>query len=377
MTPSPTFDPRRLTLARWSAGVTKRELADRSDLSPTSITQYEAGRTMPPPATLARLALALGMPVAYFERSPGRRRPDPAARSFFRSLRTTPQRDRDRADALAEHLFDLADYLHQRVTLPELDVPRIAPETGSSEEIEDIAQAVREHWQLPAGPVAHVVRSLEANGVIVARLDSGSSRLDAFSRWFGDQALVLLWAEKGDKARSRFDAAHELGHLVMHSDPDPLDRDQERQANMFASAFLMPAGEIRAYLPTKAPRPTSWDEVLEHRRHWGVSAKALLFRARELGALSDAAYRRSMIAYNQAGLSTKDGLALGAPEQPLMLHRAVTALAADEDPTQLAADVLVPASIVRDIVGATPATRSDAEVVTQLRPVPERSTGEG
>ncbi|HVA19698.1 MAG TPA: helix-turn-helix transcriptional regulator, partial [Solirubrobacteraceae bacterium] len=127
MTDILSFDPRRLTLARWSAHLTKRELAERSGLSPASITQYEAGRTSPPPATLAKLALAVGMPVGYFQRREGRRRPDPGARSFFRSLRSTPQRDRDRADALAEHVFDLVDHLDQRVTLPAPTIPQIQP----------------------------------------------------------------------------------------------------------------------------------------------------------------------------------------------------------------------------------------------------------
>lgn len=114
-----------------------------------------------------------------------------------------------------------------------------------------------------------------------SRLNSGGSKLDAFSRWFGERPLVLLWADKEDKARSRFDAAHELGHLVMHSDPDPLDREQERQANMFASTFLMPAEQVAPYLPRRAPTIGGWSTVLDSRRHWGVSAKALhLSRAR-------------------------------------------------------------------------------------------------
>lgn len=371
MTTGSNFDPRRLTLARWSAGLTKRDLADRSGLSPTSITQYEAGRTLPPAATLARLALAVGMPTAYFERRPGRRRPDPAARSFFRSLRTTPQRDRDRADALAEHLFDLADYLHDRVTLPSLEVPRIAPTAGTREEIEMIADAVRRHWGVPQGPIANVVRLLEAHGVLVARLQSHSTRLDAFSRWFGEQPLVLLWAGKGDKARSRFDAAHELGHLVMHSDPDPLDREQERQANMFASALLMPASEILGYLPTQAPKPHGWDDVLAHRQHWGVSAKALLYRARELGSLTDASYRRAMMSYNQAGLGRRDGTELGQPETPLVIGRAMQILSEDIDAEQIAADALIPASIVREILhsgGSEPRTSGVVPVVRELRP---------
>lgn len=354
MTDTLGFDPRRLTLARWSAHLTKRELAERSGLSPASITQYEAGRTLPPPATLAKLALAVGMPVKYFERRADRRRPDPAARSFFRSLRSTPQRDRDRADALAEHVFDLIDYLDQRVTLPEPQVPQIPPQSSGREEIERIANEVRTVWQVPVGPVANVVRLLEAHGVAVVRPDSGGTKLDAFSRWFGDRPLVLLWADKGDKARSRFDAAHELGHLVMHSDPDPLDREQERQAHMFASAFLMPADQIGRYLPRGAPTVRDWPVVLDHRKHWGVSAKALLYRSRELGALNETSFRRAMVAYNQHGIHSADGSALGAPDAPLLLTRAIQALGHAGGPEAVAADALVPRVLVEDLLAGHP-----------------------
>lgn len=349
-----SFDPRRLTLARWAAHLSKRDLADRSGLSPASITQYEAGRTLPPRATLARLALALGMPIEYFERQGERRRPDPAARSFFRSLRSTPQRDRDRADAHAEHVFDLIDYLDRRLTLPPPTIPQLLPTGAGRVEIEKIAQAVRNGWDIPDGPIANVVRLLEAHGVIVARLNSGGSKLDAFSRWFGDRPLVLLWADKGDKARSRFDAAHELGHLVMHSDPDPLDREQERQANMFASAFLMPANQVAPYLPRRAPTPADWPKVLDHRRHWGVSAKALLYRARELGTLSESAFRRAMVSYNQQRLQERDGSELGEPEAPLMISRSVDALEiGDEVADTVAIEALVPRGLIEDLLAGS------------------------
>jgi hypothetical protein len=160
----------------------------------------------------------------------------------------------------------------------------------------------------------------------------------------------MLWADKGDKARSRFDAAHELGHLVMHSDPDPLDREQERQANMFASAFLMPAREVGRYLPRHAPTAKDWPVVLDHRKHWGVSAKALLYRSRELGALNEPSFRRAMVAYNQRGIYDADGSMLGEPETPLLLARAIHALQSVGGPEALAADALVPRGLVEDLL---------------------------
>lgn len=298
--------------------------------------------------------------MAYFERRQDRRRPDPAARSFFRSLRSTPQRDRDRADAYAEHVFDLVNYLEQQVTLPLLDIPQLTPSSTSRIETERIAEEVRKLWKVPDGPIANVVRLLEAHGVIVVRLDSGGSKLDAFSRWFAERPLVLLWADKGDKARSRFDAAHELGHLVMHSDPDPLDREQERQANMFASAFLMPAKQIGPYLPRRAPNLGDWPTVLDWRRHWGVSAKALLYRARELGALNEAAFRRSMVAYSKRGLRKKDGSELGEPEAPLLMLRSLEALGFPDPLETVATDALVPRDLVESLLGDRPSAAESA-----------------
>jgi len=54
----------------------------------------------------------------------------------------------------------------------------------------------------------------------------------------------VLASDKGDAAVSRFDAAHELGHLIMHHDAEPGDLYMERQADAFAAAFLMPAETI-------------------------------------------------------------------------------------------------------------------------------------
>ncbi len=325
------FDPRRLTLARWVNELTKKDLADRVGVSPTSITQYEAGKTLPSPAVVARLALACGVPPAYLLREPGRRRPDFSSRSFFRSLRSTSQRERDRADALAEHVVDVVELLDGRIALPAADVPSFPASSGTREEIEEIAEATRAHWSVPPGPIANIVRLLESRGVIVARLRSDGRKLDAFSRWFGDRPVVILWADKTDKARSRFDAAHELGHLIMHSDADPLSIEQERQAHMFASAFLMPADVVQGDLVRFVPSLRTWNEVLARRAHWGVSAKALLYRSREMGAMSEAAFRRSMQNYNRHEIRDQDGAALGDPEAPVLLARAAGAAGLTSD----------------------------------------------
>jgi Zn-dependent peptidase ImmA (M78 family)/transcriptional regulator with XRE-family HTH domain len=327
----PLLDPQRLTLARWSAGLTKRELAARLGISPASITQYESGNTIPKPRTLASMALVLGVPTTYMEQDPLRRRPFVGSRSFFRSLRASRQRERDGADARAEHVFDLVDYLERYVQLPAVTVPEHPeiPAHAGRRELEDVAAQVRAGWNLPDGPVGHVVRLLESHGVVVARLRSDDFCVDAFSRWFDTRPLVILWDGKDDKARSRFDAAHELGHLVMHHEAQPGDRGIERQAHAFAAAFLMPADHIIDRLPRRTPRASDWESLFELRQQWGVSAAALLYRARELGTLPEAGFRRSMIRLGEMGLRHNDGATLGQPEQPVMLAQAMDVLLSD------------------------------------------------
>lgn len=365
MTPG-AFDARRLTLARWANELTKKELADRVGVSAASITQYEAGNTLPSPAIRSGLALACGVPLAYFERSPGRRRPDFSSRSFFRSLRSTSQRERDRADALAEHVVDIVDILDARIQLPEADLPSLPVHRGDRAEIEQIAEVTRREWNVPDGPIANVTRLLESRGVIVARLRSEGRKLDAFSRWFGDRPVVILWSDKSDKARSRFDAAHELGHLVMHSDADPLSLEQERQAHMFASAFLMPSALVAGDVVHRPPILRSWDDVLRRRAYWGVSAKALLYRSREMGALPEVAFRRAMQNYNRHDIRSRDGVALDAPELPLLLSRAAHAAALDCD--ALAAAAALSPAFVAEALGRD---------VSQTAPVDLYAIGHG
>ena len=175
--------------------------------------------------------------------------------------------------------------------LPPLSLPELElPEDLTEENIAEAAQFTREAWNIVPGPIPSVVQALEAHGVITLRLPSQTdTAVDAFSTHSGRRPLVFLSPSKDDKARSRFDAAHELGHLVLHPDTEPGSKLVEQEAHHFAANFLMPRDEIIDDLPRRIDWPTFHDL----KRHWGVSLRALVFRAHSLGRLSDASYRRA------------------------------------------------------------------------------------
>jgi Zn-dependent peptidase ImmA (M78 family) len=104
--------------------------------------------------------------------------------------------------------------------------------------------------------------------------------------WKGNTPFVFLNTNKTAE-HSRYDAAHELGHLVLHRHGSPQGNEAEKQANKFASAFLMPQGSVRPV----APRFPTFDILVRLKRRWGVSVAALAYRLHDLNLVSDWHFR--------------------------------------------------------------------------------------
>lgn len=322
---APIFDAAQLKLARQARGLLKSQLADRVHVSPAAIGQFESGAAKPSANTLAQLALALAFPVEFFAYTGEQRQVPTISDTFFRSLRSARQTERQQAVAHAALVWEVVRRLEEQVRFPEVDLPDLHV-TGvtTGEEIEEIAADVRQGWGLKPGPVPHVIRLLELHGIIVTRYRSGSERLDAFSCPFPDRPVVVLCDDKGQFDRSRFDGIHELGHLIMHPDPQPGDRVLENQAHRFAAAFLMPRDQIIDTLPHGR---VNWMEMVALKRTWGVSIQALLYRAKALGTLGESAYENAMKTMSRRGWRRTEPGHLGRPERPQMLSKAVDALA--------------------------------------------------
>jgi Zn-dependent peptidase ImmA (M78 family)/transcriptional regulator with XRE-family HTH domain len=316
---APVANPTRLRRARELHGWTQTELAERSHgaISSAAISQLESGKTRPSAPSLIAIATATGHPLGFFARHQGDE--DPSA--FFRSLRSAPKREQRRALAWAHLLHDLAVVIEEHLRLPVLDVPRHDLHDLDDDAPAVLAGEVRRTWGLGDGPIPNVVAELERHGAVVAALPLGRHDLDAFSVWFPDRPVVILGKDKRVSARTRFDAAHELGHLVMHRDEDAGTRRAEKQAHQFASALLMPAETIASQLPATA----DWRALLRLKLEWGVSLQALLMRARTLGIMAEFRYVNAIKQMSARGwrITEPGDDQLGTPENPRLLELAV------------------------------------------------------
>jgi Zn-dependent peptidase ImmA (M78 family)/transcriptional regulator with XRE-family HTH domain len=270
------------------------ELARRVGITQRSVSEFESGRGCPSAGTLERLAAALDFPPAFFGEPPLEDLPQEGA--SFRSMSSMTSGQRDAAEAAGVIAMAFSRWLDERFVLPAPDLPDsvgLQPATW--------ADVVRSAWGMGERPVKNMVHLLEAHGVRVFSLVEECKEVDAFSFWHRAAPYVFLNTMKSGE-RGRFDAAHELGHMVMHRHGSPKGRDAELEANAFASAFLMPEGSIRA----NAPRFPTLAHLSELRFNWNVSVLALIRRLWDLKLVSEWHYRSLCIEATQLGARKGD-----------------------------------------------------------------------
>lgn len=313
------FQASALTLARRWRRLSKKQLAQQAGVTAAAVSQYELEQSRPSGSVLGRLALALAMPVQFF--AAGFPTPVAPGHAHFRSLRTTTRAERDQALAFGEIAWRVIDVIERHVRLPELRLPHVdLSEPATAADVEAAALDARAVFGLGNEPIPHVVRLLEAHGVIVLTLPEVSNRVDAFSHWYGQRPFVLTSPGQNDKARSRMDAGHELGHLLLHHDAKPGSQLLERQATAFASQLLAPSNRLRDELPSRL----DFDRLHALKRRWGMSLKALIYRGHEMGIYRNHTYRRAMAMLAEWGYPEPGDL--GPREAPSIIGHAIELL---------------------------------------------------
>jgi Zn-dependent peptidase ImmA (M78 family)/DNA-binding XRE family transcriptional regulator len=328
---TPGFIGQRLAQAREARGLTGVALADLLQVDNTSISNYEKDRQSPTAKVMERMVDVLKVPPAFFLR-PLRAE---GKEFWWRSLSSATKSARSRAKARNMWLQEIISYLQEYLEFPKLNVPDFnLPDDVhkiSTSDIEDIAMECRRVWRLGSGPIADTVLILENNGIIVSRGELGAETLDAYSQAGEDQQhpVIFLGADKATAARSRHDASHELGHLLLHRHVDPAKLRHpiyfkliEEQAHRFASAFNLPAQGFADQLWYP-----SIEAFLALKPHWKSSIAAMIVRCAQLDILSEEQARRMWIAMSRRGWRKQEPLDdRMAPEQPRLLRRSIELL---------------------------------------------------
>jgi len=309
-------------------------------MSPVTVTRLEKANNEPDDRTVDLIAKALGFPREFFY---GDDIDYPTAEAAsFRSLTSMSAKERESALAAGSLAYLLSDYITDKFELPEPNLVDFSTEKDAA----SAARMLRQHWALGEQPISNMIKLLEAKGVRVFSLAENTKNVDAFSCWRNDIPYVFLNTFKSTE-RSRFDAAHELGHLILHKHGGPQQgREAEMEANSFASSFLMPSADVRS----RVPYVRTLNQLVTAKRRWGVSVAALAYRLHKLGTLTDWQYRTFCIQINQRGYGTNepDGL---PPEESVVWRKIFTQLWNDRiSKNQIAKELHLPFEEVENLV---------------------------
>ena len=256
-------------------------------------------------------------------------------------------RTRDRGLASGRIAVMINDWIEDRFTLPKPDLPSL---TGHAPE--PATQELRARWGLGEKPIGNLIHLLEAHGVRIYSLTHENTDLDAFSLYWHGQPFMFLGTEKSAE-RSRFDAAHELAHLVLHGEErEPYGAAAEREANQFAAAFLMPRSGVLAQRLRNAPA----ERILVAKRRWNVAAMALAHRTNELGLMTEWCYRSVCINLSRMGYRRGEPAGMGARESSQLLTKVLQQLrTAGSGVHEIAGDLgLQPSEVQAHMFGLTP-----------------------
>ena len=278
------------------------------------LSRIENGLRAPGDAELEKIAHALGHPVSLFQQ------PDdelPLPLTFYRKRAKLTKTAQNRIHARMNFAVMQIDRLLRAVDLElELDLKPADPEDFGS--AANVARSVRAFWQVPRGPIADLTHLLERAGVVVVVTDMGTRDLSGFSVWKHGMPPLLLVNADDLADRQRHTLAHELGHILMHHRGLVVETvDVERQADEFASEFLMPAEDIRPQLMGRIDLA----KLAALKPVWRVSMASLLQRAGTLG-LINARYKAYLwTLLGKSGYRTREPAELDFPaERPHLIR---------------------------------------------------------
>lgn len=351
----------RLREARQARGYTAIALAEFLGVTRSAVSHYERGEQTPRPEIMRKIEDVLDLPPQFFWRIPERER---VRKLFFRSMSAATANARMRAEQRYIWLEEIVRYLREYVNFPAVNFPCFPnvpkdPVQIWPEFIEELALETRRFWKLGNGAISNVVWLLENNGAIISRTKLNADTLDAFSEWheFDGAPYMILGADKSISARSRFDAAHELGHIILHRNIDKSRigktsdfKLMEQQANRFAGAFLLPQP---AFLNDFFSPTLDTFQMLKPK--WGISIQMMLHRAQDLGLVKPEQAQRLWANCARRGWRLKEPLDDTLPiEQPRLLSRSFEMLINERVQTRA------------EILSALPYSASDIEELAGL-----------
>ena len=306
-----------IALARESRGLYQHELSAYVDVSSATLSKIETGELSVSQELIGNIAQVLKFPVDFFyqagetvEPNLSYRKRDKVAQKLLSPIEAWVNIYR----LNIQQLFKTCSF--EPAKIPVLDVK----DYGSPQAV---ANKLRSLWKVERGAIENMVELLEAHHIPVVSFNFNTERVDGRSILTEEKQPIIFVNKMNLGDRQRFTLAYELGHLVMHLFTAPtFETDVSHEANLFAAEFLMPEKDIKSDLKQSKITLT---RLAELKRKWKVSMQAVLYRANDLGIITDNQKRYTLEQFNAMKIRKREPQELDIPkEHPTLVRNLIT-----------------------------------------------------
>jgi Zn-dependent peptidase ImmA (M78 family)/DNA-binding XRE family transcriptional regulator len=293
---------KRIRVAR---GFTMAEAADAAGISRMAYHSIEKGIAAPRVGNLQNLANALQVKVVDLVRS------IPELRSVrFRALKWKTKKAKAQREeiknAVALWMRDFSDLESMLTENKRVKFALQMEKLGrGSKAAQNAAQDARKRFRLEEDEViSDICGFVESIGIKLHFIDMGLD--DFFGLSVNDEklgaAIIVNTHSSKSAERKIFTIAHELGHILMHptsfNDDEKEIEEQETEANVFASYFLMSQKAFNKKLE-EVKGLNLVEAILHIKRVFKVSYKTVIIRLIEEGIVDDSIWKGFNVRYKQ------------------------------------------------------------------------------
>lgn len=314
------FNGENLTNLRTMHGYSRKQLSSILGVTEQAVWQYENNYTSPKMNIINQLKAIFNVKSTYFYSNDVLNRYTsseniPITNIAYRSKeRNVISKTQSEAKYMA-YLDSFINYLSLKIKYPTQKImllrDKVIHYLNTSKEdretqIEKVANLARQELGLDHHTNDNLMFLVEKSGVFISEKAIGKE-IDAYSLWTRqERPFIILGNLKKSAVRRNFDIAHELGHLLLHYRVEftSLDKDEykniEKEANLFAGAFLLPKEEFSQDIQLIS-HLTNPDAYLDLKEKWKTSLQVLGYRAARLEIMNAKNHRNYYAALHRKG----------------------------------------------------------------------------
>lgn len=190
---------------------------------------------------------------------------------------------------------------------PQFDVDYSNIIVRTESDAQNVANKLREDWNLGMGPIPQPILVLESHGIKVIEVSEDPELFDGTSNVVEGIPVVVINSNDStsgnpkyhnNEERRRLTLWHEVGHKVMNIPADVDDRERENLCNVFANEMLIPSATFRQIFGQKRQTISSW-ELKDVQREYGISVRALMKKAEQLNVITNSRYTWFCVTMNK------------------------------------------------------------------------------